>query len=187
MTTHCRTTGIKNKSRKFSQLPPASAESPLAVKMGSKFTMIPTDVRRESIREEEEESNSSNAVPNQSASTPYPPHKLLAKMISDEIKEKKNKLFSHLPPESPEMVPKITMVPADTRRESIKERDESEVPPEATTPPADSPHLLIAKLMTDEIKERSRRFSQLPPADAESPQAVKMGSKFTMIPTGTHR
>ena len=49
-----RSTEIKNKSRKFSQLPPASAESPLAVKMGSKFTMIPTDVRRQSIKEENE-------------------------------------------------------------------------------------------------------------------------------------
>ena len=35
-------------------MPPASAESPLAVKMGSKFTMIPTDVRRQSIKEEDE-------------------------------------------------------------------------------------------------------------------------------------
>ena len=51
---YCRTTEIKNKSRKFSQLPPASVESPLAVKMGSKFTMIPTDVRRQSIQEEDE-------------------------------------------------------------------------------------------------------------------------------------
>ena len=154
--------------------------------MGSKFTMIPTDIRRESIKEEDE---GSNVVPTQSPTAPtaYPPHKLLAKMISDEIKEKKNKLFSQVPPESPEMVPKITMVPADFRRESVKEQDEGEVPPDPSTPPADSPHMLIAKLMTDEIKERSRRFSQLPPADAESPEAVKLGSKFTMIPTGSHR
>ena len=30
--------------------------------------------------------------------------------------------------------------------------------------------------------EKSRRFSQLPPADTDSPNAVKLGSKFTMIP-----
>jgi hypothetical protein len=30
--------------------------------------------------------------------------------------------------------------------------------------------------------EKSRRFSQLPPADTNSPNAVKLGSKFTMIP-----
>ena len=29
--------------------------------------------------------------------------------------------------------------------------------------------------------EKSRRFSKLPPADKDSPNAVKLGSKFTMI------
>ena len=29
--------------------------------------------------------------------------------------------------------------------------------------------------------EKSRRFSKLPPADKDSPHAVKLGSKFTMI------
>merc|ERR1711879_691427 len=112
--TESRSTEIKNKSRKFSQLPPASAESPLAVKMGSKFTMIPTDVRRQSIKEEDE----------------------------------------------------------GTHDKRINKAD--------TQPP---PHKLIAQLITEELKERSRRFSQLPPASEDSPNAVKMGSKFTMIPT----
>ena len=49
------------------------------------------------------------------------------------------------------------------------------------------PHKLIAQLISEEIKERSRRFSQLPPASEDSPDAVKMGSKFTMIPTDAKR
>ena len=56
--------------------------------------------------------------------------------------------------------------------------------PVDTQPP---PHKLIAQLITEELKERSRRFSQLPPASEDSPDAVKMGSKFTMIPTDANR
>ena len=56
--------------------------------------------------------------------------------------------------------------------------------PADTQPP---PHKLIAQLITQELKERSRRFSQLPPASEDSPNAVKMGSKFTMIPTDANR
>ena len=56
--------------------------------------------------------------------------------------------------------------------------------PVETQPP---PHKLIAQLITEELKERSRRFSQLPPASEDSPGAVKMGSKFTMIPTDANR
>ena len=97
----------------------------MAVKMGSKFTMIPTNVRRESIKEEDE---------------------------GAEVKSE------------------------------VRDKDKSQKSPE--DPP---PHKLIAQLISEEIKERSRRFSQLPPAPVESPDAVKMGSKFTMIPTDANR
>ena len=88
---------------------------------------------------------------------------------------------------------KFTMIPTDVRRQSIKEEDEEDhtedknkggKAPEDPQPP---PHKLIASLIAEEIKERSRRFSQLPPASEDSPDAVKMGSKFTMIPTDAKR
>ena len=101
----------------------------MAVKMGSKFTMIPTNVRRESIKEEDEGAE-----------------------VKGEVKSE------------------------------VRDKDKSQKSPE--DPP---PHKLIAQLISEEIKERSRRFSQLPPAPVESPDAVKMGSKFTMIPTDANR
>ena len=90
---------------------------------------------------------------------------------------------------------KFTMIPTNVRRESIKEEDEgAEVKGEVRdkdkiqkSPDDPPPHKLIAQLISEEIKERSRRFSQLPPAPVESPDAVKMGSKFTMIPTDANR
>ena len=100
--------------------------------MGSKFTMIPTNVRRESIKEEDE---------------------------GAEVKGLKGEVKSE-----------------------VRDKDKSQKSPE--DPP---PHKLIAQLISEEIKERSRRFSQLPPAPVESPDAVKMGSKFTMIPTDANR
>ena len=67
-------------------------------------------------------------------------------------------------------------------KSEVRDKDKSQKSPE--DPP---PHKLIAQLISEEIKERSRRFSQLPPAPVESPDAVKMGSKFTMIPTDANR
>ena len=177
---------IKERSRRFSQLPPASVESPDAVKMGSKFTMIPTNVRRESIKEEDEEAEDKGG---KAPVDPPPQHKLLAKMISEEIKERSRR-FSQLPPasvESPDAVKmgsKFTMIPTDLRRQNTKEEDQDEKDKGGKAPDDPMPpHKLIAKFISEDIKERSRRFSQLPPASVESPEAVKMGSKFTMIPT----
>ena len=89
---------------------------------------------------------------------------------------------------------KFTMIPTDVRRQSIKEEDEGDHQEgdqnkggKTKTQDDPPPHKLIASLIAEEIKERSRRFSQLPPASEDSPEAVKMGSKFTMIPTDAKR
>ena len=45
-----------------------------------------------------------------------------------------------------------------------------------------TPEVEKSSLMITPEVEKSRRFSKLPPAPKDSPNAVQMGSKFTMIP-----
>ena len=80
----------------------------------------------------------------------------------------KSRRFSQLPPasvDSPNAVKvgKFGVVPT----------------PEVKSPVSLSPlgRLLVASAQ----EEKSRRFSKLPPASVDSPNAVKLGSKFTMI------
>ena len=82
--------------------------------------------------------------------------------------EEKSRRFSQLPPasvDSPNAVKvgKFGVVPT----------------PEVKSPVSLSPlgRLLVASAQ----EEKSRRFSKLPPASVDSPNAVKLGSKFTMI------
>ena len=90
---------VKEKSRRISQMPPASKDSPLARNIGSKFVMIPTGG-------------------------------------TDDVKKSEN----------------VTNKPL-------------------------GPTLSLPQQNT-----KSRKFSQLAPASVDNPNAVKMGSKFTMIP-----
>ena len=137
--------GSSNESRRFSQLPPASAESPNAVKLGH-FAVIPTP-SKEKIE--------------------APKIMTLGSELQAQESEKSRR-FSQLPPasvDSPNAVKvgKFGVVPT----------------PEVKSPVSLSPlgRLLVASAQ----EEKSRRFSKLPPASADSPNAVKLGSKFTMI------
>ena len=137
--------GSSNESRRFSQLPPASAESPNAVKLGH-FAVIPTP-SKEKIE--------------------APKIMTLGSELQAQESEKSRR-FSQLPPasvDSPNAVKvgKFGVVPT----------------PEVKSPVSLSPlgRLLVASAQ----EEKSRRFSKLPPASVDSPNAVKLGSKFTMI------
>ena len=57
---------------------------------------------------------------------------------------------------------------SESEEENMKEKDELVLSP--------------GSLGVNFGSEKSRRFSQLPPADTDSPNAIKLGSKFTMIP-----
>ena len=135
-----------NESRRFSQLPPASAESPNAVKLGN-FAVIPT--------------------PNKEAKEASEPATLGSTLNATQESEKSRR-FSQLPPasvDSPNAVKvgKFGVVPT----------------PEKSQSPRLSP---VGRLLLAEAQaEKSRRFSKLPPASVDSPNAVKLGSKFTMI------
>ena len=135
-----------NESRRFSQLPPASAESPNAVKLGN-FAVIPT--------------------PNKETKETSEPATLGSTLNATQESEKSRR-FSQLPPasvDSPNAVKvgKFGVVPT----------------PEKSQSPKLSP---VGRLLLAEAQaEKSRRFSKLPPASVDSPNAVKLGSKFTMI------
>ena len=135
-----------NESRRFSQLPPASAESPNAVKLGN-FAVIPT--------------------PNKETKETSEPATLGSTLNATQESEKSRR-FSQLPPasvDSPNAVKvgKFGVVPT----------------PEKSQSPRLSP---VGRLLLAEAQaEKSRRFSKLPPASVDSPNAVKLGSKFTMI------
>ena len=134
--------GVPNESRRFSQLPPASAESPNAVKLGN-FAVIPTP--KKGTKEE-----------------------TLGSTLNATQESEKSRRFSQLPPasvDSPNAVKvgKFGVVPT----------------PEKSQSPKLSP---VGRLLLAEAQaEKSRRFSKLPPASVDSPNAVKLGSKFTMI------
>ena len=51
--------------------------------------------------------------------------------------------------------------------------------------PPDSPGVDESnkQLILPEASKKSRKFSQIAPASLDNPNAVQMGSKFTMIPT----
>ena len=115
----------QERSRRFSNLPPASTESPAAKKVGS-FAVIPTE--------------SPEARP------PQPQQ--------EQPQEEQVQVQVHTPEPGPEPDPE----PVDAKPGSL--------------------------LVEPSNGEKSRRFSKLPPASTDSPLAVKMGSKFTMIPTG---
>ena len=141
--------GSSNESRRFSQLPPASAESPNAVKLGH-FAVIPT--------------------PSKEKIEAPKPVTLGSELKAQE--SEKSRRFSQLPPasvDSPNAVKvgKFGVVPTPEKAEPVK-------PAVALSPIG---RLLIASAQ----EEKSRRFSKLPPASADSPNAVKLGSKFTMI------
>ena len=95
--------------------------------------------------------------------------------------EEKSRRFSKLPPvpnDDPNAVKighfAITKTPEHkTKSENIDEPIKAVASNELVLSPA--------SLGVNGNSEKSRRFSQLPPADSDSPNAVKLGSKFTMI------
>lgn len=185
----------EDKSRRFSKLPPAPQNSPLAVKEGS-FTIIPRELTGSSsvlhVSENKEPTGSASATP--SLATPVAENKeltgsssctsgLAAPVAKDTevtgasssltglaapIVEDKSRRFSKLPP-------------ASSDSPYAKQIGNFAVIP---SEPVDTSLQLPSQLEVGDDKcEKSRRFSKLPPASSDSPHAVKMGNKFTMIPT----
>lgn len=99
--------------------------------------------------------------------------------------EERSRRFSKLPPapsNSPNAVKmgKFGVIPTPDKivketsmPENIVEEVEVNPMPEKTVKEAS---------LTPTSSEKSRRFSKLPPANVDSPNAVKLSSKFTMIP-----
>ena len=94
--------------------------------------------------------------------------------------EEKSRRFSKLPPvanDDPNAVKighfAITKTPEHTTKSESNDESVKEASNELVLSPA--------SLGVNGNSEKSRRFSQLPPADSDSPNAVKLGSKFTMI------
>ena len=121
----------EEKSRRFSQLPPAPTDSPNAVKVGN-FAVIPTI-----------ENTTSETVPSTTPNTQFETSEYQTK--SD---EKENHIIKIAEPDNTEKKSELVLSPGS---------------------------LAVSN------SEKSRRFSKLPPADVDSPNAVKLGSKFTMI------
>ena len=84
---------------------------------------------------------------------------------------------------------KVGKFAISARRESREAREllqqQEEVIEEVEDPPNHEVVLSPASLSLSAVAEsgeKSRRFSKLPPVSQDSPNAVKLGSKFTMIP-----
>ena len=85
---------------------------------------------------------------------------------------------------------KVGKFAISARRESREAREllqqQEEVKEEVEDPP-NNPEVVLSPASLSlsavaESGEKSRRFSKLPPVSQDSPNAVKLGSKFTMIP-----
>ena len=92
--------------------------------------------------------------------------------------EKSSRRFSKLPP-APRDSPNAKTVGHFAVIPTLQEEDTHEAP---SGQPEAAEIILTPVTMLDLHNEKSRRFSQLPPASSDSPNAVKLGSKFTMIP-----
>lgn len=93
-------------------------------------------------------------------------------------------------PTSAPKVPKVAIIPdeekappaivvASEEAPEIEEIKEEQFDAVDSSEQKSQPNLGLAP----KASEKSRRFSQLPPASTDSPNAVKLGSKFTMIPS----
>ena len=181
----------EEKSRRFSKLPPAPKNAPNAEKVGSKFTKIeiPEVIQAtelevkddfEELLEISEEDNIKNPVVKidepdaQDENENGDVGNLLALSASA-----KSRRFSKLPP-SPKDAPnavqlgsKFTKIEIANAEQANKEEQEIKTDEMLMNP---------GLLDVAQQNEKSRRFSKLPPAPLDAPNAVQLGSKFTMIP-----
>lgn len=111
--------------------------------------------------------------------------------------DEKSRRFSQLPPariESPgaktigsfAVIPTLQNNPEEGLEPVLTSSISSTTPPTSTAPTTSTTPTSDASLgvtLSAGAAEKSRRFSKLPPASTDSPNAVKLGSKFTMIPT----
>ena len=179
------------KSRRFSQLPPASVDSPNAVKVG-KFGVVPTPDKPDSTEKSDingakkdgiSEIAEKSGVVEKSVEQTNPG---IIEISEDEINiaEAQHSKLSENPKLSETSIkiikpdtPKLSENSHSSQTSKLSKNpklSENPTKPEISLTPT---NLLIANVQG----EKSRRFSKLPPASVNSPNAVKLGSKFTMI------
>ena len=187
----------EEKSRRFSKLPPAPKNAPNAEKVGSKFTKIEIpeimqatelevkDDFDELLEINDEDNNIKNPVvkidePNSDVQDENESGNVNLLALSGSAKSRR---FSKLPP-SPKDAPNAVQLGSkftkiEIANESIAEQANKEEEEEIK-----NNEMLLNPGLLDvtQQNEKSRRFSKLPPAPLDAPNAVQLGSKFTMIP-----
>ena len=186
----------EEKSRRFSKLPPAPKNAPNAEKVGSKFAKIEIpeiiqatelevkDDFDELLEINDEDNNIKNPVvkidePNSDVQDENESGNVNLLALSGSAKSRR---FSKLPP-SPKDAPNAVQLGSkftkiEIANESIAEQANKEEEEIKNNEMLLNPGLLDVT----QLNEKSRRFSKLPPAPLDAPNAVQLGSKFTMIP-----
>ena len=124
------------------------------------------------ISEEEIPTQTTVTVQIQSASKEGTSNKRLPEATTIELPDEASRKFSQLAP-----APKNNPLAHQVGQFSV-------TPTEGQSPPTPSkPRLIQENILVIDDEAISRKFSQLAPAPSNSPHAVQVGGKFTMIPT----